>query len=116
MWLYILAGALPIALLLLYGVMIGSDDKDWKTERSIIPITSSGVTFEIETDVRWCPETGEICYRKPEGGGFFESEWEEISEYSDLYKRLLSNFRKKYQQPNKSNRNRTNWTTASRFK
>lgn len=117
MELYILAGAVPIALLFLYAVMFKpKNKKEWKVERSIIPIESSGVTFEVETDVRWCPETEEIQYRKSEEVGFFESEWKEVGEYSNLYKKLRENFRQKYEQPNRPKRNRTNWTTASKYK
>lgn len=72
------------------------------------------MTFEVETDVRWCSDTGEIHYRKPEGGGIFESEWEELSEYSDLYKKLRENFLNKYERREQPS-NRMNWTQASKF-
>ena len=126
MWLYTVA-SLPLALLLIYGAMKNGfltfgieglkqsrdhGSKEWKTERAVVPIKSKGVSFEVETDVKWCPETDEIFYRTPEDTGFFDKEWKEVSEYSDLYKKLLRNFRQKYQQPNKQNPNRTKWTTA----
>lgn len=127
MWLY-LALTAPLSLLLIYHLMkngfltfgIGGlkqvrdhSSKEWKTERAVVPIESDGVTFEIETDVKWCPSTDEIYHRNPEDVGMFDKDWIEISEYSDLYEKLLSNFRKKYQQPNRRNTNRTQWTTAS---
>jgi hypothetical protein len=127
MWLYTVA-SLPLALLLIYGAMKNGfltfgieglkqtrdhSSKEWKTERAVVPIKSKGVSFEVETDVKWCPKTDEIFYRTPEDTGFFDKEWKEVSEYSDLYEKLLRNFQQKYQQPNRQNPNRTKWTTAS---
>lgn len=89
--------------------------KDWKVEQAIVPIKSGSVQFEIETEVKWCPKTGEIFYRKSKETGFFEKEWEEVTEYTELYKKLLKNFRRKYRPPQRRDRrnNRTKWTTAS---
>lgn len=127
MWLYVVASS-PLALLLIYGAMKNGfltfgieglkqnrdhSSKEWKTERTVVPIKSKGVRFEIETDVKWCPSTNEIFYRTPGDTGFFDKEWEEVSEYSDLYEKLLSNFKKKYERPARPPQQRTNWTTAS---
>lgn len=87
--------------------------KEWKIERAVVPIKSKGVSFEVETDVKWCPETDEIFYRTPEDTGFFDKEWKEISEYSDLYEKILSNFIKKYKRSTAKSK-RMNWTQASK--
>lgn len=128
MWLYLMAG-LPFATALFFYLSmkkawftfgIGGleqekdhSEKEWKTERSRVPISTGKAKFEIETDVKWCPETDEIYYRTPENTSFFEKEWKEISEYSDLYERLLENFKRKYQS-RKQPVNRTQWTRASK--
>lgn len=123
MWLYLVAGV-PFGTTLLYFAMkngfltFGIDSlkqrrdhgsKEWKTERSIIPLSTSGTTFEIETEVKWCPETDEIYYRNPKDSGIFDKEWVEVSEYTGLYKRLRRNFYKKYKQPKKQKKGRK-WT------
>lgn len=125
MWLYIVA-SLPLSFLLLYSAMknglltfgIGGlkqrrdhSQKEWETERARVPIKRSGVQFEVETDVKWCPDTDEIFYRTPEDTSMFSKEWKEVSEYSDLYEKLLSNFRQRYQST-KRRTNRTKWTKA----
>ena len=89
------------------------DSKEWKTERSIIPISTGGTTFEIETDVKWCPKTDEIYYRNPKASGMFDKEWTEVGEYTDLYKRLRRNFHEKYKQPRRQKKGR-NWTAFNR--
>ncbi len=124
MWLYLVAGV-PFFILLLYFAMkngfltfgIGGlkqardhSSKEWKTERAIVPISN----FKVETDVKWCPNTDEIYYRTPEETSMFEKEWKEVSEYSDLYAKLLSNFNRKYKQSGIEQNNRTNWTQASK--
>lgn len=124
MWLYIV-GSLPLIPFLIYiGMKNGiftfgisslkqkrdHDEKEWKTERASIPISN----FKVETDVKWCPETDEIFYRKPKQTGMFEPDWKEISQYSDLYEKLLVNFRRKYQRTSNTQTNRTKWTRASR--
>jgi len=129
MWLYVVAG-LPLLPILLYFAMKNGlltfgisglqqkknhGQKEWKTEKAIVPIKSEGVRFEIKTDVKWCPDTGEIFYRTPEDTSMFQKEWKEISEYSDLYDRLYQNFRQKYITNQNRNSNRTNWTQASKF-
>jgi len=124
-----MAGVPPVALLLYLAMKNGyvtfgigglqqrrdHDSKEWIIEESIVPIKSGSVQFEVETDVKWCPSTGEIFYRKPKDTGFFEKEWEEVTEYTDLYKKLLANFQRKYQSPQRRGNpnNRTKWTTAS---
>lgn len=127
MWLYTVA-SLPLALLLIYGAMKNGfltfgieglkqsrdhGSKEWKIERAVVPIKSKGVSFEVETDVKWCPETDEIFYRTPEDTGFFDKEWKEISEYSDLYEKILNNFIKKYKRSTVKSK-RMNWTQASK--
>lgn len=124
MWLYLVAGV-PFFILSLYFAMkngfltfgIGGlkqvrdhNSKEWKSERAIVPISN----FEIETDVKWCPDTDEIYYRTPEETSMFEKEWKEVSEYSDLYQKLLSNFKRKYERPAINENNRTQWTQASK--
>ena len=85
--------------------------KKWITETSAVPIKTGGTCFEVETEVKWCPETNEIFYRKPQSTSFFEEEWAQITEHSDLYKRLLANFRRKHiQNPNQQTKRRTSWT------
>jgi hypothetical protein len=85
--------------------------KKWKTEKAIVPIqTDKGANFQIETDVKWCPTTDEIFYRNPKEGGMFSKDWIKVSEYSDLYKRLRSNFRQKYEQAPRPKQGRR-WTT-----
>lgn len=129
MWLYVVAASplLPILTyfamkngLLTFGISGLQQDrehgqKEWKTERAIVPIESGGVRFEIETDVKWCPDTDEIFYRTPEDTSMFKKEWKEISEYSDLYDRFRQNFRQKYVINENRKSNRTNWTQASKF-
>lgn len=124
MWLYFLAGGLPISLLLIYksmengfltfgieGLQQSRDHslKEWKKERAIVPISN----FEIETDVKWCPKTDEIFYRTPEKTNMFQKEWIEVNQYSDLYKKLLNNFKRKYTRTPQTQKNRTKWTKAA---
>lgn len=122
-----MAGVLPISLFLYLAMKNGyitfgipslrqkkeHEEKEWVIERSKIPIKSGNVRFEVETDVKWCPQTDEIFYRKPQETGFFEEDWAEVTEYSDLYKRLLANFRRKHvQQPNRRT-SRSKWTVMN---
>jgi len=124
MWLYLMA-SVPFGLTFLYFAMKNGfltfgidslkqgrdhDSKEWKVERSIIPISTGGTQFEIQTDVKWCPETDEIYYRNPKASGMFDKEWKEVTEYTELYKRLLRNFHRKYKQPKKRKEGRK-WTT-----
>jgi hypothetical protein len=128
MWLYIVASS-PLVLLLIYGAMKNGfftfgieglkqtrdhSSKEWKTERAVVPIKSKGVSFNVETDVKWCPKTDEIFYRTPKNTNMFQKDWKEVSQYSDLYDRLLQNFKQKYRQTNQTKNQRTQWTKASK--
>lgn len=86
-------------------------EKQWIAETSAVPIKTGGTCFEVETEVKWCPETDEIFYRKPRNTSLLEEEWAEVTEHSDLYKRLLANFRRKHtQNSNQQTKRRTSWT------
>jgi hypothetical protein len=128
MWLFVVAG-LPLLSILVYFAMKNGlltfgisglkqrrdhGQKEWKTEKAVVPIESKGIRFEIKTDVKWCPDTSEIFYRVPEDTSMFQKQWKEISEYSDLYDRLLQNFRQKYILNANRNSNRTNWIKISK--
>jgi hypothetical protein len=83
------------------------ESKQWKVERSRVPVRDSA--FEVETEVKWCPATDEIFYKNPKSGGMLSKDWIEIDEYTDLYKKLRSNFRKKYLQTSRPKQGRR-WT------
>jgi len=89
--------------------LFSENKKEWVTETSAVPIKTGGTCFEVETEVKWCPRTDEIFYQKPQETGIFEDEWAQVTEHSDLYKRLLNNFRRKY---NDKSRNQTKTRTA----
>ena len=91
--------------------LFSESEKQWVTEKSAVPIKTGGTYFEVETEVKWCPRTDEIFYRKPQKTSFFEDEWAEVTEHSDLYKRFLNNFRRKHNNKNRSQtKTRTAWT------
>lgn len=124
MWLYIV-GSLPLIPFLLYIGMKNNiftfgisglkqkrehKEKEWKTEKAVVPVSK----FKVKTDVKWCPKTDEIFYRTPKNTNMFEKDWKEVSQYSDLYDRLLQNFKQKYRQTNQRKNQRTQWTKASK--
>jgi len=98
-----------------YKQMKDHKKKEWKQEEAIIPIKiGDGVNAQMESEVRWCPQTNEI-FRKKQNAGIFEKEWEEITRYSSLHKRLLRNFKNKYVRGrgNPGTGEKTDWTTLS---
>lgn len=98
-----------------YKQMKEHKGREWKHEEAIIPLKiGEGVNAQVESEVKWCPETDEI-YRKKEDVGIFEKEWKEITRHSDLYKRLLQNFKNKYirNRGNRGGLNKTEWTILS---
>ena len=99
-----------------YKQMKEHEGREWRYEEVILPVKiGEGVEAQVKSEVKWCPETGEI-FRKKQDTGMFEKEWEEITRYSNLHKRLLRNFENKYIK-NRGNQTRspggTNWTTIS---
>lgn len=90
--------------------------KEWKCEEAVIPLKiGDGVKAQVESEVKWCPETGEI-FRRKQNVSMFEEEWEEITKYSDLHKRLLQNFKNKYVRGRGNSgtgASKTEWTTLS---
>lgn len=98
-----------------YKQMKNHQGKEWKHEEAIIPLRiGDGIKAQVESEVKWCPETNEI-FRKKQNTGTFEEDWEELTRYSDLYKRLLQNFKNKYVRGrgNPGGDNKTDWTTLS---
>lgn len=92
----------------LFDMFVG-DDKEWKFERAVIPISTRNSSFNVETDVKWCPDTDEIHYRNPKRTAS-NKDWVRVTEHTDLYKRLLSNFKNKYVlKEHSNNKNRTEW-------
>lgn len=90
--------------------LFSESEKQWVIEKSAVPIKTGGAYFEVETEVKWCPETNEILYRKPQNTGFFEEDWAQVTEHSDLYKKLLGNFKRKHSHGQTNTKRRTSWT------
>lgn len=99
-----------------YKQMKKHKGKEWKCEEAVIPLKiGDGVKAQVESEVKWCPETGEI-FRRKQNVSMFEEEWEEITKYSDLHKRLLQNFKNKYVRGRGNSgtgASKTEWTTLS---